>query len=86
LVYKIAKKSLKNEKICELIGINGQTFTGSEAIAGTLLEVLFPRDESTTQTSKHVEIVNRLQVLDTNDNLSESEIPFSIQEVTDIVK
>ncbi len=69
-----------------MIGINGQTFTGSEAIAGTLLEVLFPRDESTTQTSKHVEIVNRLQVLDTNDNLSESEIPFSIQEVTDIVK
>jgi hypothetical protein len=48
LVYKIAKKSLKNEKICELIGINGQTLTASEAIADTLLEVLFPRDESTT--------------------------------------
>lgn len=87
LVYKIAKKSLKNEKISELIGINGQTLTGNEAIAGTLLEVLFPRDESTTQTSKHVQIVNRLQVLDTNDdNLSQSEIQFSIQEVTDIVE
>jgi hypothetical protein len=87
LVYKIAKKSLKNENISELIGINGQTLTGNEAIAGTLLEVLFPRDESTTQTSKHVQIVNRLQVLDTNDdNLSQSEIQFSIQEVTDIVE
>jgi hypothetical protein len=81
LVYKLSQQKIKEEKINELIDNNRTLITDNQQIAETLLNSLFPDDNSSSDNNYHKEIRHRVNaVYDFADDLMFNEL-----EVTEIV-
>ena len=86
LASKIARNKITKEVITELEGPDGSVITDSQQISDHLLTTLFPTDDQLPDLPVHKEVRQRLQSLsDDNNFLYPDDIPFTVQEVSDVI-
>jgi len=82
LVYKIAKKQLNFDKVNELVTLDGRLITDNKEIAETLLQNLFPNDNTVNDLQIHKQIRAEVE----KDYIQDNDNSFTESEVTQVIE